>query len=71
MNELAPTHNNTETIKYMPLGRVNGHYVNMRARYLDEMEHQRQDMLIRNALMLMAGVLMTAGTVISVLYFLA
>ena len=69
MNELAPTHNNNETIKYMPQGRVNGHYVNMRARYIDQLEELRFRNTIRTAVLVGGAVALTVFTLLITLYF--
>lgn len=69
MNELTKTVNNSVPIRYMPLGRVNGHYVNMRARYVDQLDELKFRNTIRTAVLVGGSVALTVFTLLLTLYF--
>lgn len=69
MNELTTTVNSGAPIKYMPQGRVNGHYVNMRARYVDQLEELKFRNTIRTAALVGGSVALTVFTLLLTLYF--
>lgn len=69
MNELTKTVNNNVPIRYMPQGRVNGHYVNMRARYVDQLEELKFRNTIRTAVLVGGSVALTVFTLLLTLYF--
>lgn len=69
MNELTTTVNSSAPIKYMPQGRVNGHYVNMRARYVDQLEELKFRNTIRTAVLVGGSVALTVFTLLLTLYF--
>lgn len=69
MNDLTITTHNNE-IKYMPQGRVNGRYVTMRARYLDELEARTQAAKVRVACAFIGGITLAAILLIASSYWI-
>lgn len=68
MNEMSIVVEDTPVIKYMPQGKVNGRYVTMRARQMDQLEEMRLKARIVNVVLVFGSVLMTAAILTAVLY---
>ena len=68
MNEMSIVVEDTPVIKYMPQGKVNGRYVTMRARQMDQLEELRLKARIVNVVLVFGSVLMTAAILTAVLY---
>lgn len=68
MKEMSIVVEDTPVIKYMPQGKVNGHYMTLRARQIEQMDELRAKAHIMTALLVFGSVLMTAAVLVSVLY---
>lgn len=68
MKEMSIVVEDTPVIKYMPQGKVNGRYMTLRARQIEQMDELRMKARLMNVVLVFGSVLMTASILVGVLY---
>lgn len=68
MKEMSIVVEDTPVIKYMPQGKVNGRYMTLRARQIEQMDELRMKARLMNIVLVFGSVFMTASILVGVLY---